>query len=269
METKSEKQTRIATALGLSPALLQTVRLNLVAAESRLSGSKTEKRAMVARRLSITPGELVRLRRALAGDAPEPVPMADRLVAAHVAGLRNLRRTVASSAPPPPKVLEPVRRTPAPRTFSKWSGDTNVFVTRLGDAVHMYSDCHGLRGFRHAHDPDPQVHQVRLRDPVCADRRACRKCFDIWTPATIDRLDELLVNLHGRSVRRPKPKRSPSGKVVVSGGKARATTGKLSKAERDLAEAGRLGITVQQLRTRRRTEQEANRRRKLERRRSD
>lgn len=56
----------------------------------------------------------------------------------------------------------------------------------------------GTRGFRHSGDPDPMIHRARLRDPLCADRRACRICFDQWSRETVDRFDEFLEGLHGR-----------------------------------------------------------------------
>jgi hypothetical protein len=270
---KSKQAERLATALGLTLAELRALRRQIAVAESNLGGTpKPQRLALVARRLSITPAELQTLRSALAGGS-RTGSTAARVLAGHVIGLPALKQTLGAA--PPKTAARPSTRTSAggvrvgrtPKFFRDWNADTNVFVTTWGNAVHMYADCHGTRGFRHAREPDPIVYQARLRDPVCVGRRACRKCFDVWSPSTIDRLDDLLEDLHGE--RRPpsitaRRQGTHSGsRAPASGSPSRvATTKRPAKGERDRLAAAKLGISVAELKARRRAENEANRRRK-------
>lgn len=258
MSAKGERRERLAKALGLTVDELRTLRRQIFVAESNLLGiAKSEKVALVARRLSITPIELGAIRATLA-DQGSTKSAAARVIADHIVHLSAPQGTVRRAAPKPPQpnpgpsVLGTRRAGATRKVFHDWNADTNVFVTIWGNAVHMYADCSGMRGFRHVGEPDPIVDQARLRDPVCRDRRACRKCFDFWSASAIDGLDDLLEDLHGH--RRPlsviaRSRSAPAGHQSTSPIRVRSTASPsapgASKSERDRAAAGKLLISVQ------------------------
>lgn len=284
MSTKAERAQRLARDLGLTLDELRFLRRQVTAAESNLIGV-AGKANVVAQRLSLTPAEVKTLRLALAPEGVAKTQTA-RLLARHVLGLPEIRATLpfgqrtlgaparpnasVVSAPPSPAPRTGVR-TVGGRSFARnWSADTNVYVTPLGDAVHQYSNCHGMRGFRHVEEADPVIHQVRLRDPVCAERRACRKCFDMWSPSVLDHFDHFLEGLHGTRQSSYGPRHVASPRRVVprlaNGTSRRAPQARPTttlKADRDSAAAAKLGLSVEQLKARRRAEHEENRRKKL------
>lgn len=214
-KSSAERAQRLAHDLALTIEELRRLRQQLTAAESNLVGVPG-KLNMTAQRLSLTPMEVKKLRGALSSDVGVERTASDRLLAQHVIRLPTIRAKypdASTQATPPVPRTKPAKSravhysrapetgvTPGPRVVGKWSADTLVYLTSLGDAVHLYSDCHGMRGFRHAEEPDPVVHQVRLRDPTCAERRACRKCFNVWSPTMLERLDGLIEGLHGTSI---------------------------------------------------------------------
>jgi len=257
---------QLAEALELSLGELKALRRQIAAAESGLQTThkKSERTEAAARRLSLTAVELKALRSALATPS-EAATARSRALARHVLGLPPLRSKIDAPAPKQgargSTQVRPTQRTGSPiykpvvGHSPLWSPDTRVFITAWGDVIHLHADCHGIRGFRHVDEPDPKVHQVSLRDPVCGNRRACRKCFDVWSSTTIDRFDGFLEDLHGR--RRPA---APARRVVRSTSPPAPFSG--TKAARDAQAARRLGITITQLKARRRAEHEANLRKK-------
>jgi len=213
-----------ASAFRLSIDEFVALRTQVHAAESNLTGTGEQRRTLAARRLSITGDELQVLRRALnVKDVPEAHTAQERQLAHHVVALAPLRTGFgqpAAKAPPTrpgsspgtvrPQVtpargaISPIKRSIVPSKYRDWNASTSVYITPQGDVIHRYHDCHGMRGFRHPSEADPVVEIVSLRDPVCAERRACRKCFD-WSPSTLKQLDEFIEGLHGRApVQRPK-----------------------------------------------------------------
>jgi hypothetical protein len=265
---KASRTAVTAAAFGLSAGELAQLRRKVGTAETGLTGAgKIQKDGLVARRLSITPPELVILRRSLFDDAVA-AGAAARVIVRHVLELGEapieqrgpIRKPTVNPALFPPGT----RRRSASSSFSSWNAGTNVFLTEWGDAVHYYADCQGMRGFRHAGEPDPVVHQVALRDPICRDRRACRKCFDFWGPSTIDRLDDLLESFHGRRrnttaetrMGTPALTRRPPASPVPKDGRSNK---KALKRRRDELAASKLRISVDELRARRRNEHDAAR----------
>lgn len=209
---KHERRAQLADALDLSAEELVFLHRQLAVAASGLDG-RVDRRELTARRLSISPGELIVLRTAIAQD-DRSKRIRVRPIARRVIGLAPLRLSLDGRAPQPRAAITtgaPVTRRQAGYRRVRgedWNGDTNVFVTDWGDKVHLYADCRGLRGFRTAGEPDPDVHQARLRDPVCRDRGGCGWCFGNWSPWDIDRLDKVIEALHGgRSDRAVRPSR--------------------------------------------------------------
>lgn len=234
---------RLASALGLTPEDVTRLRQQVASAESSLTGTKAEKRQLVSRRLSITPAEVKILRTALLD--PGSTNEAARLIARHVVSLptiqstfpvRSAKSSIRSSVPTVAKSSQPA----TPNRFRKdWHADTNVFVTPWGDVVHMYADCFGTRGFRHGSDPDPVIHQARLRDPICGDRRACRMCFDYLSRETLDRFDEFLEALHGGRRTRTASRKGP---IWISGG-ARLAPPEMSPSKKPVPQRNRAAPT--------------------------
>jgi hypothetical protein len=74
---------------------------------------------------------------------------------------------------------------------------TPVFVTPWGNVVHRDVDCPSARGFRHVGEPDPPIYKVPANHPCCRGRRTCRTCGDQPGHLARERLDRLLVALHG------------------------------------------------------------------------
>lgn len=260
-QKRVERAERLAKALGLSPQELTILRRQMSVAESNLIGnSKAEKASIIARRLSITTPELKMLRAALM-DPAGAVAVGTRVAASHIVGLASTPTSPVAPEQPPRRFSAP------PRLFRDWSADTNAFLTNWGAAVHMYSDCSGMRGFRHADEPDPVVYQARLRDPECRDRRACRKCFDFWSSTAIDQLDDLLEGLHGKrrsavQVARSRGLGQNSQATSTQNRPPNLKSSNSAKAERHRSDAAELGITIAELKMRRRAEHEANRLRK-------
>lgn len=227
---KGKQRVRLqAEAFGITEAEVIYLSQQVSAAAAGLSGTKAEKASRAARRLSITPAELKLLRAALGSQfVAERYPARERQLARHVIGLTPLQTTYTKPKPAPgttpPKVgknptnrtsssltTKPARRPPATSPVSTgasflrrrdWSADSKVYVTPWGDRVHRYHDCHGMRGFRHANEPDPEIIIVSLRDPVCAARPACRKCFD-WSVSRYNEFDQFMEDLHGPADPRP------------------------------------------------------------------
>ncbi|MGD9794705.1 MAG: hypothetical protein AB7V43_14610 [Acidimicrobiia bacterium] len=277
-------------ALGLTEDEYKRLGQQMFAATAGLAGSKAERLDAAARRLRISAAELALLRRAL-NDFDNPQPERVRGLVRMVLGLPALQtrlpaqpaKTSPVVAPPPSRSTAAASKATAPppsapseysgRPLSRlgWDGDTNVYVIEHGNVVHAYSDCFGMRGFRHSQEPDPTVYQVNLRHPICAARRACRKCFDQWGSSALGSFDDYIEALHGRrDAHLAADRKGPKRKVVVKqGGKAKVTprmpsppraasTQSLSKNQRRVRDAARLGMSVEELRARRRAEAESN-----------
>jgi len=182
-----------------------------------------------------------------------------------------------------------------PRSVRDWSGNSKVYVTTWGDHVHLFADCPGTKGF----GADPTVKQVKLSARACTARRGCQRCFgDFWSGTSIEELNRLIEVLHGRIDEGPHRRtrsiiaekiarrygeatggsRSSNARRVVTSRsdpkKPPRVPAKMdatlipppskadAKRRRDQAAAASLGVTVEELRALRRSEQEANRERK-------
>ena len=256
LASKAEKLIRadgIAASMGIRIDQLKQARRLVAEAEMNVGASKGKKAEFIARRLSITPLDLKELRAGLNGTTTS---LRSKTLVHQVLRLespkapedhRNASVTKARAANP-----GSLRGTlPTDRA---WTLSTHVFVTDFGDAVHCFNDCTGLRGFRHAHEPDPIVHQVELHDPTCIGRRACRKCLgSLWSPAGLDALDRQIEQLHGSLIRLATPKHSrrldqPSPIIhrTRAAKRTRPQKAPSSQLERLRQEADRLGISLQE-----------------------
>lgn len=174
--------------------------------------------------------------------------------------------------PSRPLVSQPPWVTPArPRQLRRWTPATTVWVTTWGDRVHLYPDCPGTSGF----GSDGDATEVRLDDRLCAARSGCLKCFGtFFNGSSMAELKATLVKLHGKVDEGPgrrtrsiiadkiklrglgstQQRGTPSG--AASGQKPRpAVQNKAAlKRERDRVAAVRLGVSVEELKARRRAE---------------
>jgi hypothetical protein len=265
--TKGERSARAARRLGLTPPELQALGRAVAGLDAPLTVRLTAKRIISRGALQTTldpprparpdpndprRGPLVRIQRASDAPSPQTNPAA--------------RATPLTPVPRMPTVLpglsDPSSKAP-PRFLRDWSAETNVYVTSWGSAIHRYADCRGVRGFRHANEPDPQVFMARVRDPVCADRRPCLICFDVWSHEAIKDLELMLEGLHGNaSPPRPAAQVRPAAPVSRAPSTSAVKSKKQSKQERDLAAARRQNISVAELRAQRREQHEEAIRRK-------
>lgn len=153
----------------------------------------------MSRRLAITPPELRILRAALVA-ADEGVSATARVIAGRIVALAPIQSQLPAGRGPSRPSVTPRSAATAPierSRFRNWTEDLKVHITAWGDVVHLFYDCPGTRGFTPVGQPEPPVFPAVLRDPVCADRRACRICFNDWSSDTIAGFDEWLRRLHG------------------------------------------------------------------------
>lgn len=139
--------------------------------------------------------------------------------------------------------------------------------------MHLYPDCPGTRGF----GSEGGAKEVRLDNRLCAARSACLKCFgDFFSGSSMAELKAMLVKMHGkvddgpdrrtrsiiadkirlRGLGRAKQRPEPKGAELKP---ARAAKSKTAlKRERDQQAARKLGISIGELKARRRAEHDAN-----------
>jgi len=206
---KQQKQIERAKALGVTVDELRSADLNASAASQGLADlGKAERRELVARRLGISKTELTLVRDALAGKV-EPD---DRL---RVTGLVQLvsersgwaevdaaeRSRVKKAKPKAATKSKKAKKAQLPKTVGSKrgpSGETPVYVTKWGNVVHMYSDCHSTRGFRNQLEADPFIYQVLVKDPCCRGRKTCGTCSR-HDSMRGRKIEQVLRRLHGEA----------------------------------------------------------------------
>jgi hypothetical protein len=190
----------LARMLGLSAAVLRRAEANDERASAGLGGvSKKRKREFAARRLGITSKELGLVRSALNGTVENGQRTRVALLVETVAS-----RTGWAEDPPVPKpsVAGKASKTKAApakastKAGGKVGNDTTVFVTKWGNVVHPYANCHSTRGFRKAAEKDPAIYRVSAKDPSCRGRRVCGTCSN-GDGRKAKSVDEVLRRLHG------------------------------------------------------------------------
>lgn len=237
-QAKNLRLAEVANRLGVKPAEAQAAVDAQNQAATGLGGfTKAERVSTAARRLGITADELRLLRRALAGnvDALSPRERVASLV-------RTVARTEPSEqrAPKKPEKSPPARdvitsrSAPARSKSSKRKKqqrssvlqpvakvtDGMVYVTTWGSVVHLFHECHSIRGFRGTNEVDPDLYRVAISDPSCRGRRVCATCRNV-TFANAKKVEEQLRRFHGkpfdeaewqrRGWFRPKPSGKPLG----------------------------------------------------------
>lgn len=193
---KKARRAALANTIGVDAGKVTAARRAVAEAQVGLRGiPAAERKAKVASRLGITTSELQILSAGLAG-----------AIDGSVLRLRTLIESVARIRVTPTPTPRPASR-PSPSAKTKTArgpggtgglGPTTlVFVTPWGNVVHRWIDCPSTRGFRHVGEPDPPIYKVPANDPCCRGRRTCRTCGDETGHLARERLDRLLVQLHG------------------------------------------------------------------------
>lgn len=206
----------LAKRLGVTPKQLADAQRAETVASSGLAGlDKKERQRRAAARLRISPTELTRLRQVL-GRQHTGLSRHDATL------VRQVARTAPTTPPTEPKAgAQPARAktstgratSPSSKTKSKKAKrkssrstgtskppgkDRTVYVTRWGNAVHLWSDCRNARGFRHQGEEDPLIYAVKPSDPCCRGRSVCGGCAR-GEGVTTAQVDRLLRKYHGRA----------------------------------------------------------------------
>ena len=96
---------------------------------------------------------------------------------------------------PPTKRKKKSKKSNGPNLAAK--GQATVYVTTWGHVVHLFHDCHSVRGFRDTNEPDPDLYRVPVNDPSCRGRRVCGTCRNV-TFANAKKIEEQLRRFHGK-----------------------------------------------------------------------
>lgn len=189
--TPRSKREQRAQELRISLQDLKRLQKLVADAGSALQGLAPWERAQkAAARLGLTAPELKDLRRAISGDGP----VTERVSSS----IRTVLRAPARPSPPPErghganKKPPPGKGRPALK-----AGDHAVFVTKWGQAAHLYSDCRSIDGFRKAHEPRPAIYWVAASNPCCVGRRVCGTCFNSSSTQGV-KVKAALKKFHGR-----------------------------------------------------------------------
>jgi hypothetical protein len=190
-EPPRNKREQRAKELGITAKELKRLEEKLASAASALQGftpkERTEKAAV---RLGLTAPELKDLRRAVAGDGP----VTERVSS-------NIRTVLGASLsrPSPPSRTGGAKKAPpkGPKPSASASkAEPHVFVTKWGQAVHLFHDCVNIRGFRKPHEPDPAIYRVEMKHPCCRGRKACGTCMN-HSPTQQVKVKAALKKYHG------------------------------------------------------------------------
>jgi hypothetical protein len=169
--TRRRKREQQAKRLRISVQDLTRLQKLVADAGSALQGlTPGERTQRAAARLGLTAPELKDLRRGISGDGP----VTERVSSS----IRTVLGATAAPSPPPARGDGAKKMTPPPgkgRPVLK-AGDYAVFVTKWGQAAHLYSDCRSIDGFRKAHEARPAIYWVAASNPCCRGRRVCGTC---------------------------------------------------------------------------------------------
>lgn len=195
--TKSQKRAALANKIGVSSSELSAARRALDDARTGLKGlTRAERELKATSRLGITRAELQILDRGLSGSVEDPVVRL-RVLIQNLADMgRGASRDTSKIAPKGPPARPQARQRAV--SGSTLGPATPVFVTAWGNVVHLDLDCPSARGFRHTAEPDPPTYQVPANHPCCRGRRTCRTCGDSPGHLARERMDRVLVSLHGQ-----------------------------------------------------------------------
>lgn len=194
------RQESLARRLGVAAEVMKRAEANVERASAGLGGlSKKRRREFAARRLGITGKELGLVRTVLNGSVDDAQRNRAALLVETVAS-----RTGWAEDPPVPKPTDTARTSKAKagppkagkKSVGKVGNDTTVFVTKWGNVVHLYANCHSARGFRKAAEKDPSIYRVPVKDPSCRGRRVCGTCKNA-SGFKAKSVDEVLRRLHG------------------------------------------------------------------------
>lgn len=187
-ESRRNKQ-RLASELGISVTELTRLHQRLGAAGTSLQGfSAKERTEKAAARLRLTPPELKDLRRAVSGAG---LPVDERMA--------SIIRTVLDKSADPTVASPNGAQRPKPPQLKKSKskkGDRPIFLTKWGQAVHLFYDCVNIRGFRELQEPDPDIYRVHANDPSCRGRKVCGTCTR-HSHADGAKVKEALRRFHG------------------------------------------------------------------------